>query len=52
MKREYNVESNVGKPRVAYQEAISAPAKAEGRFVRQTGGHGQYGHVFIEIEAT
>ena len=50
MKREYNVESNVGKPRVAYREAISAPAKAEGRFVRQTGGHGQYGHVFIEIE--
>ena len=50
MKREYKVEGNVGKPRVAYREAISVPARAEGRFVRQTGGHGQYGHVWIEIE--
>ena len=50
MKREYKVEGNVGKPRVAYREAITVPAKAEGRFVRQTGGHGQYGHVWIEIE--
>lgn len=48
--REFKVEANVGKPRVAYKEAITAPAKAEGRFVRQSGGHGQYGHCFIEIE--
>ena len=50
MRREFNVAGNVGKPRVAYREAIASPAKAEGRFVRQTGGHGQYGHVWIEIE--
>jgi elongation factor G len=50
MKREYKVESNIGKPRVAYREAIRAPAKAEGRLVRQTGGHGQYGHVWLEVE--
>ena len=50
MRREYGVEGNVGKPRVAYRESITVPAKAEGRFVRQTGGHGQYGHVWIEIE--
>ncbi len=50
MKREFGVEGNVGTPRVAYREAISAPARAEGRFVRQTGGHGQYGHVWLEIE--
>ena len=50
MKREYKVEGNVGKPRVAYREAITVPARAEGRFIRQTGGHGQYGHVWIEIE--
>ena len=50
MRREYKVEGNVGKPRVAYREAITAPAKAEGRFVRQTGGHGQYGHVWLEVE--
>ena len=48
--REYKVEGNVGKPKVAYREAITSPAKAEGRFVRQTGGHGQYGHVWLEIE--
>ena len=50
MKREYRVEGNVGKPRVAYREAITAHARAEGRLVRQTGGHGQYGHVWLEIE--
>lgn len=50
MKREFSVESNVGMPRVAYREAVSIPAKGVGRFVRQTGGHGQYGHVVVEIE--
>ncbi len=50
MRREFNVEGNVGRPRVAYREAITVPVKAEGRLVRQTGGHGQYGHVWIEVE--
>ncbi len=50
MVREYKVEANVGRPRVAYREAITAHSRAEGRFVRQTGGHGQYGHVWIEME--
>jgi elongation factor G len=50
MRREFSVEGNVGKPKVAYREAITVPAKAEGRLVRQTGGHGQYGHVWIEVE--
>ena len=50
MQREFKVEGNVGKPRVAYRETVMSPAKAEGRFVRQTGGHGQYGHVWIEME--
>jgi len=50
MRREFNVEGNIGKPRVAYKEAITAHVRAEGRFVRQTGGHGQYGHVWIEME--
>ncbi len=48
--REFKVEANVGKPQVAYKEAIRRQARAEGRFIRQTGGHGQYGHVWIEIE--
>jgi elongation factor G len=47
---EYKVGAKVGKPRVAYKEAITCPVKAEGKFVRQTGGRGQYGHVCIEIE--
>jgi len=47
---EFKVGANVGKPRVAYRETVTIPAKAEGRFVRQTGGRGQYGHVCIEIE--
>jgi elongation factor G len=50
MLSEFGVGAKVGKPRVAYKETITVPAKAEGRFVRQTGGHGQYGHVIIEME--
>lgn len=48
--REFKVEATVGKPQVAYREAIRQSAKAEGRYVRQTGGHGQYGHCWIELE--
>jgi elongation factor G len=50
MKREFNVEANVGKPQVAYRETIRSAAEGEGRFVRQTGGRGQYGHVKIRVE--
>ncbi len=50
MLREFGVEANVGRPQVAYREAITATAKGEGRFVRQTGGRGQFGHAVIEIE--
>ncbi len=50
MKREYNIEVNVGKPQVAYKEALKGKAVAEGKFIRQTGGRGQYGHVVIEVE--
>ena len=48
--REFKVEANVGQPQVAYRETITKAAKGEGRFVRQTGGHGQYGHAVIEIQ--
>ena len=48
--REFKVGANVGKPQVAYKETVRTTAKAEGKFVRQTGGRGQYGHVCIEIE--
>lgn len=48
--REFKVEANVGKPQVAYRETIRKAVKAEGRFVRQSGGRGQYGHVWLEIE--
>ncbi len=48
--REFKVGANVGKPQVAYKETIKGKAKAEGKFVRQTGGRGQYGHVLIEVE--
>ena len=50
MKREFKVEANVGKPRVAFRETIRRTTTAEGKFVRQSGGHGQYGHVIIEME--
>jgi elongation factor G len=48
--REFNVDARVGKPRVSYRETITQRARGEGRFVRQTGGSGQYGHAIIEIE--
>ncbi|MFA5098050.1 MAG: elongation factor G [Candidatus Margulisiibacteriota bacterium] len=48
--REFKVDSNVGKPQVAYRETIKGGAQAEGKFIRQTGGRGQYGHVYIKIE--
>jgi elongation factor G len=48
--REFKVEANVGKPQVAYRETIRRPAAAQGRFVRQTGGRGQYGDVYLEVE--
>jgi len=47
---ERKIDVRVGKPRVAYKEAISHPARGEGKFVHQTGGHGQYGHVVLEVE--
>jgi elongation factor G len=50
MKREFNVAANIGNPQVSYRETIKSKVKAEGKFVRQTGGKGQYGHVWIEIE--
>ncbi len=48
--REFKVEANVGKPQVAYKETITGKAKAEGKYIRQTGGRGQYGHVWLEVE--
>jgi elongation factor G len=50
MLREFKVEANVGAPQVAYRETIRKPVKAEGKFVRQSGGKGQYGHVVIQVE--
>ncbi len=50
MKREFNVEANTGRPEVAYRETISQKASAEGKYIRQTGGRGQYGHVILEVE--
>ena len=50
MKREFKVEANVGKPQVAYKETITKVAKAEGKYIRQTGGHGQYGHCWVRVE--
>ncbi|MGN8834656.1 elongation factor G [Allisonella histaminiformans] len=50
MKREFHVECNVGKPQVAYRETIRKTVEAEGKFIRQTGGHGQYGHCWLRLE--
>jgi len=50
MKREFSVEAAVGKPQVSYRETIKKPVEAEGKFVRQTGGKGQYGHVWLKLE--
>jgi elongation factor G len=50
MRREFKVETNVGKPQVAYRETFRVPAEVEGQFVRQSGGRGQYGHVWVKFE--
>lgn len=50
MKREFSVEGNVGEPQVAYKETIKTPAEAEGKFIKQSGGRGQYGHVWLRVE--
>ena len=50
MKREFGVEANVGKPQVAYRETIKKPVEVEGKFIKQSGGRGQYGHVWLKIE--
>ncbi|MFH1759125.1 MAG: elongation factor G [Patescibacteria group bacterium] len=50
MKREFNVEASVGRPQVAYRETVTTSAKSEGKYIRQSGGRGQYGHVWLEIE--
>jgi elongation factor G len=50
MKREFGVEANVGAPQVAYREAIRKPVEVEGKFIKQSGGRGQYGHVWIKME--
>jgi len=50
MKREFSVEANTGRPQVAYKEAITTGAQAEGKYVKQTGGRGQYGHCWLKVE--
>ena len=50
MKREFNVEANIGKPQVAYRETITQTAECEGKYIKQSGGRGQYGHVWIRFE--
>ena len=50
MKREFNVAANVGNPQVSYRETITKAVEAEGKFIRQTGGTGQYGHVKLKLE--
>ncbi|MBI4262536.1 elongation factor G [Candidatus Uhrbacteria bacterium] len=51
MKREFKVEANIGKPQVAYKETIRKSAEAEGKYIRQSGGRGQYGHCWLRVEA-
>lgn len=50
MRREFKVDTNIGQPQVAYRETFRQPARVEGKFVRQSGGRGQYGHVWVEFE--
>ena len=50
MKREFNVEANIGQPQVSYRETITAAAECEGKYIKQSGGRGQYGHVWIKFE--
>ena len=50
MKREFKVEANIGKPQVAYRETIKSASQAEGKYIKQSGGHGQYGHCWIKVE--
>ena len=50
MRREFDVEANIGKPQVAYRETIRNTCEIEGKFVRQSGGRGQYGHVWLKFE--
>ena len=50
LRREFQVAANIGRPKVSYRETITMPVRAEGRFIRQTGGHGQFGHVWLELE--
>jgi len=50
LKREFNVHANVGKPQVAYRESLAETVKAEGKFIRQSGGQGQFGHVWIQVD--
>jgi elongation factor G len=50
MKREFNVDANVGAPQVAYKETIDQPAEGEGKYIRQSGGRGQYGHCMLRVE--
>ncbi|MEK7503193.1 MAG: elongation factor G, partial [Patescibacteria group bacterium] len=50
MRREFKVEANVGRPQVAYKETVKKKAEAEGKYIKQSGGRGQYGHVWLEVE--
>jgi len=50
LRSEFQVGANIGRPKVSYRETITEPSRAEGRFIRQTGGHGQFGHVWLELE--
>jgi len=51
MKREFSVEANVGRPQVAYKETVTGEAEAEGKYIRQSGGRGQYGHVWLRVKS-